>query len=456
MALAEVRSRRVPLPFVGGAYETSSKTISAMGAVNCYAEAGQDASSQISLRGVPGASQVGSLTDIRALDKAFGQLYVVAGGMAYRIDRNGVETLLGSVIDDGKPASIAYNIFEVTIVSGGAWYTVQKDTDVFSRTDVVPVSHANFIDGYIMALEIGTGRFLWSGINDADDVSGLDFATAEGMPDDNIGLIVDHREVFLFGEDSLERWYNDGVTPFARLPNGFIERGCGAGYSPAKIDNTVCWLGDDLTVYRLTEGRPQRISNHGIEQLIARTANPSDAVGLTYSQDGHAFYQLTFPGELTITYDASTGLLHTRKLYTRKDCGYSHHAYVHGKHYVGGAKLWVFDDSLTFDGVLERIRTIGPIRTGKRFASMYSLGLLFETGSSDSYIDPKQIFLEISDDGGRTFSNRRQAVIGSKAQYTQEVKFNGLGGMFDNQRVLRLTLTDAARFNLVEAYADIG
>jgi hypothetical protein len=271
-----------------------------------------------------------------------------------------------------------------------------------------------------------------------------------------VGLVVDHREIFLFGENSTERWYNDGVTPFSRVPNGFSERGCGAGYSPAKLDNTVFWLGDDFIVYRLTEGRPQRVSNHGIEQLVGQVSDPASAVGLSYSEGGHTFYQLTFPGALTATFDASTGAWHTRRIFGRQDCGYEHHAYIFGKHIVGGRKLYQFDGSLDFDGPLERIRTVGPIRTGRRFTSMYSLGLLFETGSSQTYSTPQKTFLQISDDGGRAFSNRREISLGEKAQYSREVVFNGLGGMYDNQRVLRLVLTDAAAFNLVEAYADLG
>lgn len=443
-----------PLPILGGAYESSSLPISAQEAVNCYLEAGPGSTNPVALRGVSGGTRFTELRDIRGLRFAFGSIYVVSAAEVYKVDELGNAQLIGSVLNDGRPAYLSHNIFEVVITSGGAWYTIQK-TDELERISTPPVSHANFLDGYILAREIGTGRFIWSEINDGDLVSGADFATAEGFPDNTNGLLIDHREIFLFGDSSLERWYNDGVSPFIRLPNGYSERGCGAGDSPAKLDNTVFWLGDDYIVYRLTEGRPQRVSNHGIEQLIQRVNNPELAVGLTYSQDGHAFYQLTFPGQLTVTYSASTQTWGTRKLFARKDAGYEHHVYAFGNHYVGGTRLWKLGGQ-EFEGPLERIRTIGPIRTGRRYASMYSLTLYFETGSSAAYADDKHLLLEISDDGGRTFKNRRQVSLGSKGQYHQEVRINGLGAMRDNQRVMRFTLTDAADFNLVGAVAEIG
>ncbi len=449
---------RVAVPFLGGAYEASSLLISAQEAVNCYLEVGKDAANQLALRGVPGATEHGTLTDVRAMKEAFGKLYVVAGSTAYTVSSGGIATALGTVADDGQPACISFNIFEVLIVSGGKGYTVQRDTGVFAEIPSFPdTSHCGFINGYLVLLEKNSGRFRWTEVNDAETVSGLNFATAEGAPDDLVGLLVDHLEIVLFGERSIERWYNDGATPFRRVPNGFSERGCRAGFSPAKIDNTVFWLGDDLTVYRLAEGRPQRVSNHGIEQLIEKVGTPEDAIGLAYSQDGHAFYQLNFPGVLTITYDAATQTWHTRKLYNRVDCGYSYYAEAHGNRYVAGKKLWKLSDSVyEFSGPLERIRAVGPIKTGKRFSRLYAMTFLFETGSSDSYLNPQNVFLEISDDGGRTFHDRIEAEFGVKAQYTQEVKFLGLGGMYDNERVVKLTLTDPSRFTLVEAYADIA
>lgn len=454
MALGQVQSQQTPLPILGGAYEASSLPISAQEAINCYLEAGPGSTNPVALRGVPGATQFSDLTNIRALHEAFGFIYAVAGSEVYKVSKAGDAQLLGTVADDSRPAYLSHNIFELAITSGGEWYTVQRTGEV-TKIDTPRVSHGHFLDGYILAREVDTGRFIWSEINDADSVSGADFATAEGSPDNIVALLVDHREIFLFGENSLERWYNDGVSPFIRLPNGFSERGCGAGDSPAKLDNTVFWLGDDLVVYRLSEGRPERVSNHGIEQLIQRVSNPSRGVGLSYSQDGHAFYQINFPGQLTVTYDASTQTWHTRKLFGRNDAGYSHHVYAFNNHYVGGPKLWKLGGQ-DFNGPLERIRTIGPIRTGRRYASMFSVTLYFETGSSAVYADDKHLLLEVSDDGGRTFKNRREVSLGSKGQYHQEVRINGLGAMRDNQRVMRFTLTDAADFNLVGAVAEIG
>jgi len=40
----------------------------------------------------------------------------------------------------------------------------------------------------------------------------LYFAAAEGSPDNLVTLIVDHREIWLFGTNSVEVWYDAGTA----------------------------------------------------------------------------------------------------------------------------------------------------------------------------------------------------------------------------------------------------
>jgi len=65
----------------------------------------------------------------------------------------------------------------------------------------------------------------------------LDFASAEGDPDYNVGTIVSHRELIVFGETSGEIFYNSGDPdfPLTRNQSGTFDIGCAATYSIAKI-----------------------------------------------------------------------------------------------------------------------------------------------------------------------------------------------------------------------------
>lgn len=443
-----------PLPFIGGAYDMPGISVSQ--AVNCYPEVGEEG--RVAQRGVPGTRTLGSLTDIRGLHLAFGKLYAVAGEKVYFVSANGVATEIGSVANDGKPVSMAHNIFELLIVSAGNGYTVQRSNDAFgpiTDPDFPVTVRCAFLDGYGLLLERDSGRFWFTEIDDFETITGTDFATAEGAPDNLVSLLVDHREVWLFGETSTEVWFNDGVSPFSRAPQGFIERGCRGAFSPAKLDNTVCWLGNDGVVYRAEGLVPMRISNHGVEQQIARTT--TDPVALAYTHEGHAFYQLTFPGELTVVYDAATQRWHTRETRGRSDCAYHHHALAYGKHVVGGDRLYELDPDLYQHAgdELPRSRTIGPLRTD-RFTTCAQLTFVLETGATSHLATEQKVFLDISDDGGRTFDQRIEGSVGRQGEYRIAVEFFGLGGYYDNQRCYRLSMTDDAKFTIVDAYMEVA
>jgi hypothetical protein len=105
--------------------------------------------------------------------------------------------------------------------------------------------------------------------------------------------------------------------PIERIQGAFIEHGCAAPQSVAKLDNTVFWIGRDSngqgTVWRANGYTPQRISTHAIEYALQSYSQISDAIAYTYQQDGHAFYVLTFPqANKTWCYDAATGAWHER------------------------------------------------------------------------------------------------------------------------------------------------
>ena len=445
----------IELPIVGGSFENDSKILSTQEAINVYPEQSTTGVGLVGLHGT--LDQVTPGGPIRALHAAFGTLYCVAGPELYEISSAGVATALGSVAGTGT-CCITHNIFELLILSGGKAFTVQKDTNVIAAVPDIPVSSVcDYLDGYGIVLETGSGRFHYTTINDFDTISGIDFATAEGAPDNLVSLIVDHRELILLGETSGEIWTNtgDATNPIQRAPGGFFERGCKSAHSSAKLDNSVIWLGDDLVVYRLDGARPVRLSNHGIEDQIAKTT--VDPIAMAYNWHGHAFYQLTFPGELTVCFDAATKTWHTRKTDLRLDYAPQHHAYAYGKHWVGGANNILYQlstDSYEHTGELYRSRAIGPFRT-PQYATMNELTFAFAAGEQVNPSDESEVFLEISDDGGRTFPDRLTTSIGAAGQYRYAARFHCLGGFWDAQRVVRIAMTDQARFSLIGAFADI-
>ena len=434
--------------FQQGEYEAASPLIAAQQSVNQYPEIYQAPGEpgKLVFRGVPGTIARGDYTDIRGLHIAWGVLYIVAGSYLYEYGGSRIGNVRGT-----GPVSMTHNINELLVVSSGKGYTVQRGTTDFAQvtdSEFPSAVVADFLDGYGLLVEKDSGRFWFTEINDFESISGIDFATAEGAPDDLVTLIADHREIWLFGQETTEIWFNTGnaTNPFKR--QRFVERGCKGVHGPAKADNTVFWLGEDGIVYRADEYTPSRISNHGIEHVIGETT--TDPIGYTYSQDGHVFYALNFPNELSVVYDAATGLWHRRKARNRMDAAYHHAVSLNGQVFVGGDRLYTLDPkTYTHAGdEIERIRTVGPLRSPRRWTPLPSVTALFETGVTP--LSESRAFLQVSDDGGRTFGHRFEASLGGQGRNREEVRFHGLGGFYDGETVLRLTVTDNARHTLVD------
>jgi hypothetical protein len=145
-------------------------------------------------------------------------------------------------------------------------------------------------------------------------------AQKTGFPDHIATLMVMHREIWLLGtQRTSEVWYNAGNAgfPFAIAPGVYIEHGCIAPYSVAKHDLNVFWLGADkdgrATVFVGANYAARPISTPAIAAIFSTYASVSDAIGMTYKQQDHVFYVLTFPtANVTWTYDLTENLWHQR------------------------------------------------------------------------------------------------------------------------------------------------
>jgi len=248
--------------------------------------------------------------------------YVVSGQEVYKLTgMTATPTLLGTVSGTG-PVSIADNGTQIFFACNPDGYIYNETTNVFAKItdpDFAGAVTVAYLDGYFVFNQPNS-QIIWvSQLLDGTSVDPLDFASAEGSPDGVVGLIADHRQLWVFGTDSVEVWYNAGTAdfPLQRIQGAFNEIGCVSAYSIAKLDNGLFWLGTDARgqgiVYRANGYTGTRVSTHAIEYAIAQYGNISDAIAYTYQQEGHAFYVLTFPsGNATWVYDVATEAWHER------------------------------------------------------------------------------------------------------------------------------------------------
>lgn len=451
-----------PVPFAINSYQNRSIPASAQRCFNLYPEGLTEGKNQVVLHGTPGLKVFSSPSKsepVRGVVVHDGFLYAVIGQTLTRIEFNGVQTSVGTVEGVGL-VTMASNGSQIAIATGATGYVYGTSLVRISDADYPEASTCAFINQRIIYdSEFG---FTYSELDDAGSMEGT--VNGTGDPDPALSILVDHLEVWLFGEKSIEVWYNTGAsttTPFERLQGAFIERGCAAKHTPAKMDNTVYWLGDDFAVYRAEGYTPIRVSTPTVEREI-QSYTSSNAFAFTYIEEGHSFYVLTFPSDKkTWVYDAATQRWHERGNYTAGRIRANCYAYCYGRHLVGDFEngiIYEMDlDTYTDNGdVIQRIAVTPPIHSGGEDIFMSKLWIDFESGTgltTGQGSDP-QAMLQSSDDSGVTWNNERWAKIGAKGKYRNRAIWRRMGTFFS--RVYRLTISDPIKVVIIAAWADYG
>lgn len=467
-------------PFVGPSYTARVTNLDAQRCINLYPEmAGPTSKSVAALIGTPGlllfaALPVGPVRGLIQFNAT--TAFAVAGEKIYRVNVDGTFVVLPtSLLTAVGTVSMATNGTTVFLVTGLNGYVINPANNTFillADPEFQGADRVDFIDGYYVFNRPGTGQFQITGLY-STDVDGLDFATAEGAPDLLVSLIVDHRELWLFGETSTEVFFNSGNSdfPFERINGAFIEQGCAAKFSVAKMDNSVFWLTADTRgqgmVMKSSGYSPQRISNHALEFAIASYRVVSDAVAYTYQQEGHSFYVLNFPtAKTTWVYDASSNMWHQRAWRDPVTNELQQHRAEFqmtfgGKTIVGdrqnGNLYQLSLDVFTDNGVpIARIRSCPHLSDPDyRYQMFGSLEIDMQTGVGliQGQGAAPQAMLRWSTDGGYSWSNELWAPIGPLGARRTRVKWRRLGRSRD--RVFEVTVTDPVRVAIVGASVQV-
>lgn len=415
--------------------------------VNVYAQASTGSKGPVELIGAPGIAPFATLTGVgRGLFVMRGTLYAVAGQTLYKIDETGSPTTLGALPGSEK-LQFAGN--GVQIVFSNKYLYSNSTVAAITDPDLPALSAIDYIDGYVVWAESGTQRWGCSELYDGATYDGLDFASAEAWPDDIVTLKVDHRQVILFGQESTEIWWNSGAGagfPFERLAGGYLEYGCLARLGVVKQDNSVFWLANDRTVRRLTGQTPVRVSQHGVEERIAGYARVDDCEAFPYTWDGHLFCVFRFPSAGACwVFDVTTNEWHERVTYDSTTWDVVDAAHCYGKVFVQsgttGAVGSLSDSVYTeFGGVLRREWTYPQVYDTNRRLVHAELELVARTGDAPLGQVPA-VLLEVSDDGGNTWTLLPPRELGRTGEYRHLVRWSRLGQARD--RVYRMSVDDA-------------
>jgi hypothetical protein len=156
------------------------------------------------------------------------------------------------------------------------------------------VTHVAELDGYLLANEVGSGRIRFSSFEDFSDWNALDLVTAEAKPDDVLAMGEAFREIITVGRESVEFFYNDGQTPFARVQGSAQPYGIEAVRSLTQAGGSWIWLSHTRRLVTM-QGRQVMEVSTPYDRLIQEFPAVNDAVGYSVSVSGYPLYVLNFP-----------------------------------------------------------------------------------------------------------------------------------------------------------------
>lgn len=458
----------MPSLFVGPSYSLATYKASSQRSVNLYL-VGMETPSKAPfiLDAVPGLTLFAELgAEIRGSLRADGRCFVVAGYTLYEVDANGAKTARGTLNTGQGPVSMAWGTTQLVIVDGVSGYVLTLATNAAAQIidgDFYGSTTVAYLDGFFLFARPDSQQFFISAIDDASDIDGLDFASAESSPDGLVAVMVDHRQVLLFGEYTIEVWNNfGGDFPFQRNNGASIEVGCMAAHSVRQIDNGVMFLGQDRNgsgiVYRLMDTQQAvRVSTQAVEQALSE-GNLSEAVAYVYQERGLTFYAINAPGlSATWVYEVSTGTWHERCDLDGQGqftpLRVKHHVFAFGKHLMGGddGNLYELDRTAYTFGATERVCERTSPHTAGPDLGMLSFGAFVldaTTGEAPQGVDPV-VSLSWSNDGGASFGNPVSRSLGKVGERFPRLTWRRLG--IARNRVWRLRFSDNAPFSIINA-----
>ncbi len=307
------------IPFLGGAYEGRSKSINAQQSINLFPVLDQqEGKTVIAMYNTPGLVEfcdTGEAAVVRGMHVMGDSLYAVVGSAVHMIDSDGNSIDLGDITTSTGHVGMASNGTQLLIVDGTTnGHIVSEDSLSDITAEGFPkATDCIFFDGYFIVTVYGSGKIQISGLYNGMSWDPLDFATAEASPDGLVGINSTHQNIWLFGETTVEIYYNSGNPdfPFERVPGAILDVGCASVTSVAEIKGVLHWLTNKKMVVRSTGHSFETVSPPSINYQISTYTDVTDSVGYVYSLEGRTFYVLSFPtGGRTWVYDADTHFWH--------------------------------------------------------------------------------------------------------------------------------------------------
>ncbi|HEY5107214.1 MAG TPA: hypothetical protein VII73_10660 [Caulobacteraceae bacterium] len=388
-------------------------------------------------------------------------LFVVSGAAIYNA---GTGANLGT-IPGTDLVRFAASGNQMVAVAGGVVYLYGGSGSFAPISGVLPpVSDVAYIAGRFVYACAGTNIFYYSQVNDAANVPGLNFESAETAAGPIVGMGVLNDELMVFCATVTQVFSPSGDpdTPFTPVEGRGYQRGCIAQGTISFMDNALVWVADNRQVYR-SDNANDRISSHSIEGKIAQCANPSAMTGWTAIFEGHEIYVLNIPGVGSYGYDASRVGGQAGSYGTSASRGewsewasYGQATFrgqvcasLNGVSWVGddgAGTVWTLQVGVYSDGTdpIERVASsFIKIESGTPRCLNIVLHCVQGVGNPTGLGSNPMVEMRYSDDEGRSFCRWRAAALGAVGAYRrQRVFWQRLGLLRAPGRVIEIRCTD--------------
>ena len=447
---------RIKLPLIGQAYEHRSLDLSAQTLKGWFPEINNETGDIVTLQPWPGDKLFSSANGQDGGMYSFnGSLFKVSEETLYRVSSAGIRTAIGDISGSGLCSFVSNSDTMIIVRSGnvysynGSTLSLETDPDFEAPDYVTYLNNQAIYNG-------NNARFSVSDAGNLTTINGLNFASAESLPDDLLRPYVHRETLYLFGINSIEQWYNSGSgsPPFDRINNGTIPVGTNSPDSIASTQTHMYFLGSDNIVYRLLGSELTAVSIIPIAQEFSKYT--SSGQGFVITLDGQNFYIITFK-EAAWCYSESANSWF--ELTSGKPTSYIR---AYNKHLISidGSIFELDHDSFTSNGEAIRRERVSPPVTAASFMSggdglkveYNQIEIVAKVVGSASNDGPKLMF-DYSDDSGRTYSNQRMMQASRLGEYIWRFRINSLGSAYS--RIFRVSYSEPTFISLHSAVANI-
>lgn len=406
---------------------------------------------------------------LRAQKAPIGDLIAVSNSRVYDIDKSGtVIDVTGVPVSGGRRVIFDETDDEMVMAAGAEIIRLAgKKTELLSE-DAPLSTHVGYIDGYLVAIEVNSGRFQHSTPPHFRDWDQLDTFVADGKPDELNGMLVSpYRELLMTGIQSIEQFERlpSGTSPFFRRWS--VGEGIIAPYTLVAVDQGNFGINSTYEFTRFT-GQVSEAIGDDIQQTFEKVEDWTDAWTAAIQIKGQKFILLQIP-EATNAYETN-GLTfvydYRQKRWYRlygwmggvpqkwPGCSYDE---IWGRRFVGGiGKIYELDvDTYTNLGEVQRV--LGRTAHYDQFGPCTIDGLRMRVkrgvgATSDPEVAPPQIGVRCIRDGGRRRTKLKFKSLGRPGDNYNTIAFGAMGSC-ESTFQFEWQITDAVNVEIVKLEA---